>query len=917
MEVKQMKKSIITTKGQFELVKEGVIGGKKDQQKYKIFKKNNYENLRKNGDFREQNPANPHEYGASNGAYGTDHKSYTTPLDFEAPRDSVTLISTGAELMKPLLVGFDIEWATTAGETFEVYVEDKTGDVDIKKTLEQIRDIVSYQFFFNVNGEDYGILLYNNLVSDNSSGLSSSSVFRNFYQVLEQIIIIKNRHLKLVLVAHYALFDATGFLDSHVFLKNGAIVKGKNLGSSRPIYITKIYNSKRNKATLEILIRDSAMMGGAGSLAKLGAGLGLEKLDNTSTLSSGEPAITNARLWMEERPDEFDGYALSDAMISYEWIHQGFSEYEDDWFKLPTTIAALAASQVFENITSMYGWSKKDYNHHFRGLSSEKINKTGKAIATSLDYRPALLDTVLIASEAYHGGYNASFTNGLYKGQTWDYDIRNAYPAAMSILSDIDFDVTSAGMSGKLHLSSFSPDDYLFALVDFKFDKHTKFPTIPIYTGTRGLVHPLESGRDGIFATAPELYAALLQGADITVIKAFKMNTLDRKTLREVMRSGIQKRIELQKKYGKKSPQQAKQKEINNSVSGKLAQGVSANKTFDIEGLETTTIGPSILTNPYMAAMTTSLVRGLLVSVMHEIEKMGYKVFSITTDGFISNIPPHLLDSIRIPKLTDLFEEAEEFLTNDKRIFEVKHTQDVLVNIRTRGNIGLNLNQEGDGVFALASYKIPREIREGAPEAQKRYMAKLFAKRDNEENKIVSKYSRIPSIRDFMLGNKDLVGDLQEVETNFEYDWKRIPMNPRIETLELDGEEYELLTFDTLPISTKEEFMRNRDVIDKEKIMMKTLDDFEEIMFRLEMAKAGARNVISLERTKANQILRNIRAGNIKTNKNSDEIIENVKNYYNISLDRKAWNDAGRKKNQEIMIDPIFLINDIKKMEIV
>lgn len=43
------------------------------------------------------------------------------------------------------------------------------------------------------------------------------------------------------------------------------------------------------------------------------------------------------------------------------------------------------------------------------------------------------------ASQAYHGGYNICSEVGYFPFETYDYDLRNAYPTAMCLVPDINW----------------------------------------------------------------------------------------------------------------------------------------------------------------------------------------------------------------------------------------------------------------------------------------------------------------------------------------------------------------------------------------------------------------------------------------------------------------------------------------------
>lgn len=61
-------------------------------------------------------------------------------------------------------------------------------------------------------------------------------------------------------------------------------------------------------------------------------------------------------------------------------------------------------------------------------------------------------------------------------------------------------------------------------------------------------------------------------------------------------------------------------------------------RRFDIKTREMVRLEASILTNPIVAAYTTAIVRSLIGECLHNIQLLGGRVVSVTTDGFITDI---------------------------------------------------------------------------------------------------------------------------------------------------------------------------------------------------------------------------------------------------------------------------------------
>lgn len=326
-------------------------------------------------------------------------------------------------------------------------------------------------------------------------------------------------------------------------------------------------------------------------------------------------------------------------------------------------------------------------------------------------------------------------------------------------------------------------------------------------------------------------------------------------------------------------------------------------------------IGESLISNEILASHVTSLVRALISLTMAEVINRGYTVHSVTTDGFISDVGYEELIDINVPVLTQAFKDARKYLSGKEKIWEIKHSQNVLINIKTRANVGLNENGgERLGVFAAGSFALPREVKMDFDEEQRVYLAEVFLNRTDEEP-VMSEFVKFPSVRQLIENTeRDFVADAAASQVNYEFDYKRKPVNVRDEEVIIKGKVYHHVTFDTEPWETFEEFIEFRKAQENRKRVVKTAKGLEDLMFEIECSKVGIKNQVSVERTKATQILRNIRAGAIPTTLEKEEILKRLNDYFNLNLGIYAWKDAGKKDRQEILLDPIIMADEIYAM---
>lgn len=212
-------------------------------------------------------------------------------------------------------------------------------------------------------------------------------------------------------------------------------------------------------------------------------------------------------------------------------------------------------------------------------------------------------------------------------------------------------------------------------------------------------------GFEGAWCAGPEVYLALRLGARVTVQIGYTMRVMDApddsedgsRSLRSALRQMVADRAIAKEVFGKGSLEEQTIKVGTNSGYGKLAQDVAERNGWDAWEERMESIGGSAVTSPYHASMTTSLVRTLLLAMANEIE-----ILSVTTDGFITAVEK--IEALECFGIADVFRDTRLALADDPTVWEVKHKQDDLVNLSTRGNVSLSAG----GVLAKAGLKTPK-----------------------------------------------------------------------------------------------------------------------------------------------------------------------------------------------------------------
>jgi hypothetical protein len=260
--------------------------------------------------------------------------------------------------------------------------------------------------------------------------------------------------------------------------------------------------------------------------------------------------------------------------------------------------------------------------------------------------------------------------------------------------------------------------------IEFSFPEDTLYPNLCCQTEKYGLISPLQ-GRT--VATLPEIHLALRQNATIKYIDAYVYPSEDNFVFRHHLKGLIDARNKA-KQEGNELMQQLLKLYVN-TLYGKIAQGLNPKKGYNLFEGKPKTIGQSPISQPFFASMITGTLRaGLsaLLVALDELNKCGhnYQAISATTDGMLyrisdktgiafkdclkpeyqNNIPSSLLSNNSIFKT---FEEVDPVLYNKLQEFavlrllqasrkawgydeyiEIKHACNMVVNIKTRGQIG-------------------------------------------------------------------------------------------------------------------------------------------------------------------------------------------------------------------------------------
>lgn len=96
---------------------------------------------------------------------------------------------------------------------------------------------------------------------------------------------------------------------------------------------------------------------------------------------------------------------------------------------------------------------------------------------------------------------------------------------------------------------------------------------------------------------------------------------------------------EVRRESPKGSFQNTMAKLLGNSMYGLVVQGMSHKTHFDIPTDSMKRSEGSKFTNPLIASWITAVVRSIVGEMLHITNALGGRVVSVTTDGFITDIP--------------------------------------------------------------------------------------------------------------------------------------------------------------------------------------------------------------------------------------------------------------------------------------
>jgi hypothetical protein len=313
------------------------------------------------------------------------------------------------------------------------------------------------------------------------------------------------------------------------------------------------------------------------------------------------------------------------------------------------------------------------------------------------------------------------------------------------------------------------------AQVRFRFPDNTRFPSLPVVApDDYGLIFPLEGEA---YATASEIAVARWQGAQIDILDGviIPWHQGDCCPFIVVLADLLQRR----QQYPKGSLPNEMRKQIANSIYGKLGQGLKGTKAYNTRSDSREKVGTCEITNAYLAAYVSGLIRALISELLVGIPPHRI-VVSVTTDALITNAT---LDEIAVTGPVGTFlSKVKEQLTGDQSLLEMKFAARQLLPWRTRGVATLLRTGDREPKLARGGMREPSRM---SLDANDWFVRSMLLRRPGDKWSILEPLPFPEAHR----SNADHVFQRHARRVNFEYDMKRRPLDPTAQFISVPGEQ--------------------------------------------------------------------------------------------------------------------------------
>ncbi len=709
-----------------------------------------------------------------------------------------------------LLIGFDTEYQVT-GPLERDEIEAGKGH----------NEVLSYQYNVklldnSVNAGEWqevsGLVIPEEMtlgVEDDTRSVEKRLTFQDFIAFSVGAFIADHPTVELptdiYLVGHFTRADLPAFQEfeniSRAFLSN---VRSTFVSIDAFVPIELIDANAETIARMKVHIRDTMLLAPANakSLADLGEIVGFEKIKLAETAAEERQIKTHMRRFRDDHWEAFKEYAIRDAQVCVRYAERVIGQFADLFgdFKMPLTLTQFGTRLVLE------GWD--DLGHKADDLlGREEVvvkvynEKLGYYLKkTTHPFIEEIFFDIPFVTETYHGGRNEQFEFGISPEGNWrDHDLSSAYTTAMSLIGKPRWK-QARGMTS---VDGIDPLNLAFCSVDFEFPPDVRFPTLPVRT-SNGIIFPL-AGRS--FCAAPEISLAKKLGAKLQFRRGVIV-PMDRD--QPIFKNFITSCIANRSEHEKNSFGNLFWKEVGNSTYGKTAQGLRKKRVFDLRDDKMVELPESSLTQPFYASFITSFTRAVLGEVLNGFPR-DVRVFSVTTDGFLSNATDAQIGQACKGPLFSAFSKGRLALDNSAQPLEIKHEIRQPLGWRTRGSATLKAGDDPKNGIVLQKGGIKIVEPMDAAE-QNAYIIRKFLDRGPDDK---LEYSVGINLKDMIHKGADFVSKAVAKRLSMEFDWKRLPIDASDASVDLFEETRTHLSFSTAPHPDVHSFQRMRDAWEK------------------------------------------------------------------------------------------------------
>jgi hypothetical protein len=254
--------------------------------------------------------------------------------------------------------------------------------------------------------------------------------------------------------------------------------------------------------------------------------------------------------------------------------------------------------------------------------------------------------------------------------------------------------------------------NYIALETKFEYPADVKYPCIPQNVDDTTTIYP-RSGKSVI--TGFEYLEAKNRGCRFWDTEAYIIpyrisgKKVTGKRFEDMLKEGNEKCIDYQenapfleiekeiqrerRKYPKGTFENMFEKLKGNAGYGLVCQGLSSKRKYDIKSKGMVVMSGGEISNPVIASSITGFIRSVISETLNNIEYLGGRVLSVTTDGFITdieNLEDKLLNlDYKKIMLLKYYRVLRSILSGDPSAYELKHVEkEGLLSWCTRGQVG-------------------------------------------------------------------------------------------------------------------------------------------------------------------------------------------------------------------------------------